>query len=115
MFHSKSTDASKSVSAHKGFSSLYESLGGKINEELKKLLNVLRDKVPPSETFHLLFTGHSMGGALAHLAAMRWKKYEKTIDPYTTPAVHVYSFGAPRVFSRWGFRKYNKKVPTSFR
>ena len=36
---------------------------------------------------HVFFTGHSLGGALATLAASRWN----------TPTTHLYTFGSPRV------------------
>ena len=50
---------------------------------------------------HVFFTGHSLGGALATLAASRWN----------TETTHLYTFGSPRV----GGKKFIQSFKTNHR
>lgn len=62
---------------HAGFMKAYESVSEKINKVLK-----------PHK--HTVFTGHSLGGALAKIAGARYRSTYKLIV----------TFGAPRVFNK---------------
>lgn len=84
---------------HRGFTSLYA--GAR-----KQTIELLR-KIPASKP--LFITGHSLGGALATLAAL-------DISANTgRPAPIVYTFGSPRVGDPAFARAYNRAVPVSFR
>ena len=53
---------------------------------------------------HVFFTGHSLGGALATLAASRWN----------TETTHLYTFGSPRVGGKnlYNLLKQKKDIDT---
>jgi len=75
---------------HTGFEKAYKSVAGKIAEGLAK-----RSEVP------MLVTGHSMGGALAVIAADDFLS-EKKLRPTA-----VYAFGMPRVGDQDFANRYN--------
>ena len=84
---------------HKGFTDIYMSA----REQIHQLMLAL-----PAET-PLFITGHSLGGALATLAAIDIVHH----SPIVTPI--VYTFGAPRVGDPQFVRRYNYSVPTHWR
>ncbi len=59
------------------------------------------DFLVKSKKEHVFFTGHSLGGALATLAASRWN----------TPTTHLYTYGSPRV----GGKNFVKSFKTTER
>ena len=74
--------------------------------EIWKNVNFLSDvksflKSHPSS--RVVFTGHSMGGAIAHLASM-----EVAVLTDHTPL--MYSFASPRVFDKFGKSEFIKRV-----
>lgn len=54
---------------------------------------------------HVFFTGHSLGGALATLAASRWN----------TETTHLYTFGSPRVGGKKFIQSFKSKNRYRFR
>jgi pimeloyl-ACP methyl ester carboxylesterase len=95
---------------HKGFLAAFDSLADALTEALKA---VLKSNPTPSL---IVFTGHSMGGALAHLAALCFRVHEAEFFINSPPPpVHVYSFGAPRLGGRQFARLYELALPNSFR
>jgi len=84
---------------HKGFTDIYLAL----REQIFELLTLLKRDRP------LFITGHSLGGALATLAAIDIA----TNSDYTTPI--VYTFGAPRVGDPTFVKAYNSTVPIHWR
>ncbi|WP_235680189.1 lipase family protein [Paenibacillus albicereus] len=84
---------------HRGFTSLYESL----RPQLRELLERTGARKP------LFLTGHSLGGALATLAALDLAKNGPGRNPI------VYTFAAPRVGDSEFAESYAKAVPRSFR
>jgi hypothetical protein len=81
---------------HKGFSNQYELSRDSLNEILEKKKNS-EGKLPET-----IFTGHSLGGALAQMAAM---DHHKSCDIEKTT---VLTFGSPRVFSKETAKKYSE-------
>lgn len=61
-------------SVHRGFATAYDSIHGWLDQQVKH-----------TEPIQMLITGHSLGAALATLAASIY------------PAAHLYTFGSPRV------------------
>ncbi len=61
--------------------------GGKVHQGFKKDFETIAQQLTPYITTGLYFTGHSLGGALAQLAASKW------VDQ----APVTYAFGSPRV------------------
>ncbi len=84
---------------HKGFTDIYMSTRMQILEILKQL--------PPEKP--LFITGHSLGGALATLAAIDLANN----SAFTAPI--VYTFGAPRVGDPKFASSYNSTVATHWR
>lgn len=92
-------DDSPAIMTHRGFTMIYRSARDSIWSFL--------DQVPADKP--LFLTGHSLGGALATLAAFDvacTRQQEMTI---------VYTFGSPRVGNDEFAVQYKKAVPYSFR
>ncbi|MBW7456460.1 lipase family protein [Paenibacillus sepulcri] len=84
---------------HKGFTDVYMSA----RDQIFSLLDRLQDSKP------LFITGHSLGGALATLAAL------DIVTNRSHNQLVVYTFGAPRVGSPSFAVYYNKHVPINIR
>ncbi len=86
--------------AHFGFVNSYEG----VKKQLLDLISTLLLSKP----YEVYITGHSLGGALATLAAI-------DIRERFRPHVCVYTFGSPKVGNRWFKWKFNRSVRNSFR
>lgn len=86
--------------AHEGFFNSYSS----VRDEL---LEIIKDQLKEKD-YHIYLTGHSLGGALATLAALDLQKE-------TTAKISNYTFGAPKVGNKRFVKYYNKKVKDTFR
>ncbi|ETV85361.1 hypothetical protein, variant [Aphanomyces astaci] len=86
---------------HSGFWKAYAA----VRSDLKETLRLLLDDHPD---LTLYITGHSMGGALAVLAAYDCARQFNI-------AVCMYNFGGPRVGNPAFVRQYNRAVPNSHR
>ena len=75
---------SSTIQVHTGFYDSYTVVASQVINKIAAL-----SKAHPSAT--ILFTGHSLGGALATFAAVDFK--EKGISPNT---MYVYTYGSPR-------------------
>ena len=75
---------------HRGFQDALNEVWEEVNQWIVK-----------QKKQHVFFTGHSLGGALATLAASRWN----------TETTHLYTFGSPRV----GGKKFIQSFKTSHR
>lgn len=87
--------------SHKGFAEAYIA----IRDELKK---ALRENIKKDD--EVLITGHSLGGALATIAALDFKRSLKFKNELA-----VYTFGSPKIGNNNFVKVYNKKVKNSFR
>lgn len=81
----------KEVDVHEGYKNEYmlsrDSMSKIINEALQ----------PPNDKKNIEFNGHSLGGAVANIAALDFVSSNEHID---VSRVSVNSFGSPKVFSR---------------
>lgn len=82
-------------SFHRGFWKSVEDVWGKINGKYEELRN--KKKRP------LFITGHSLGGAMATIAAARFIHQDK-------PFISVYTFGQPRSMDRNAARIFNAEA-----
>jgi hypothetical protein len=89
------------VRAHKGFVTIYTAL----RDAIPKRINYFKEKFD-----RVVFTGHSLGGALATLAAL---EYAST--PGSPADVQVYTFGAPQVGDGAFVKLFDKRVPVCVR
>jgi predicted lipase len=86
---------------HSGFYRAYTA----VRDELKEVMRLILDENPGVTVYT---TGHSMGGALAILAA-----YDFAVN--FSIHVNMYNFGGPRVGNPSFARNYNSYVPASYR
>ena len=99
---------------HRGFLEVWR-------EYLKSdVMEALRDVTKRYHINRIYLTGHSLGGALACLAAWdiaHWVHDEIGLDSQNRPAISLthYSFGCPRVGNPEFSKLFNKAVPDSFR
>jgi len=70
-------------------------------DALNEVWSNVADWLKNQKKEHVFFTGHSLGGALATLAASRWN----------TPTTHLYTYGSPRV----GGKKFVQSFKTTER
>ncbi|MFV0949525.1 lipase [Wolbachia endosymbiont of Nasonia giraulti] len=84
---------------HSGFYSLFKRSWPSVHKILKGHAN---DKGLAIKDLKINVTGHSMGGALANIAALCLNKTEGAED------VHVATFGSPRVFYNGAAEVYNQ-------
>ncbi|MGB8360719.1 MAG: hypothetical protein WCE80_04910, partial [Acidimicrobiia bacterium] len=93
-------------SVHSGFKKAYAAASGEIRR-------VLGENLHPGADARVYFTGHSLGGALATLAAL-----DLTTDlvdsGYQRDNVVMYSFEAPRSISEILYEAYRTIVPHSY-
>lgn len=90
----------RGATVHKGFYNAYLSVARQVNLAAKSLL-------ANCQNCHVYVTGHSLGGAIATLAAA---------DLYSlTPDLTLYTFGSPRVGDQTFATYFDKIVPDTFR
>ncbi len=95
-------DESKTdVRLHRGFMAAYFAVRDRVLDVMKQ---------HPSAT--VIVTGHSLGGALATVAAL---DVQYNITQHTQQPLAVYSFGAPRVGNAALVESFEQRVPHSYR
>lgn len=87
---------------HAGFMAAYAAIASTLTSRVKDILSA-------HPTASLLTTGHSLGGALAMIAALELKRL------YNPSSVEVHSFGAPRIGNANLARHINNKIPNIYR
>jgi len=95
--YSTNKETYKNAKVHRGFLNAYGGVKDKFFKEIQELVRI-------HPTANILFTGHSLGGALATLA---------TIDFYRSTNnknILLYTFGSPRVGNN-DFAKYFDSLP----
>lgn len=92
---------------HAGFSSSYATIAGELHQVLKSILAEDEDE-SDIDAWQIYTTGHSLGGALATLAAL-------DITKAFARQVIMYNFGSPRVGCPNFQEYYDTQVPLSFR
>jgi hypothetical protein len=94
------------VSVHRGFWNSF--ITDNYNKEVIDTLEEACSKaVVAPENARVLFTGHSLGGALATLAAQAWVQKYPTAGQFC----QVVTFGSPRVGNKPFAYEYNSKMP----
>jgi len=88
---------------HKGFLAAYDSIRARVTEEVTRAAQQHKPRL-------IVFTGHSLGGALAVLAATDY-----TTNWDTGHDFQVYTYGAPQVGDQAFATLYNSAVPASVR
>lgn len=96
------------IEVHGGFLAAYSSVRVQLGEAISTRLQSNTAAESPVE--ELCFTGHSLGGALATLAASEFRR-----DLPDDVAITVHTFGAPKVGSLYFTFDYNGLLPNSYR
>lgn len=100
---------------HVGFLCAWESVASDIIEEIVTFLRQSEQQATPPNVY---FTGHSLGGILAVIAADKATQSIPAVHPeLDLDNVSVYTFGAPRGLKSYrieGDQGYSKRVPNSW-
>ncbi|GLC47364.1 hypothetical protein PLESTB_000166500 [Pleodorina starrii] len=114
---SRPKPTSGEVQVHNGFLGAYRSVRKAMNAIVQTVTGGLAQ--PPDRAWRLLVTGHSLGGALATLAAydlavQRWEYEQQTKRP-TDVSLVMYNFGSPRVGNKAFMEDFNALLPNAWR
>lgn len=94
-------DGNQEVKFHRGFMAAYFAVRAEVLKACKAI-----------EVRKIITTGHSLGGALAVIAAL---DIEYNITSQKTEDIAVYTYGAPRVGNEPMVDSFNRRVPDSSR
>ncbi|MGF1568169.1 MAG: Mbeg1-like protein [Nodosilinea sp.] len=94
-------DGNSAVKFHKGFMMAYLA----VRDALLKAMDNFTGQ-------HVIVTGHSLGGALATIAAL---DMQYNLGAKRNLSFEVYTFGAPRVGNEAMVASYNQRIPNSYR
>jgi triacylglycerol lipase len=94
-------ESSTDVRFHRGFMTAYFGVRDRVTEIIKEFPQV-----------ELVVTGHSLGGALATVAAL---DLQYNITQHTQQPLSVYTFGAPRVGNAALIESFQRRVVNSYR
>lgn len=86
---------------HTGFSDSYQAIAQQVRDAAKKL----------NPALPCYITGHSLGGALATLAALDLALHL----PHLKPRIQLYTYAAPRVGDPTFAAKYTQLIPNNYR
>jgi hypothetical protein len=94
---------------HAGFESCWDKLAPHVLVQIEEALeSTSRFTGMPKSRIPVLFTGHSLGGALAVLAAY-------SFSSETQSPLAVYTFGMPKVGNGPFAKEYDRRVPETYR
>ncbi|MBE7386033.1 MAG: lipase family protein [Leptolyngbya sp. SIO1E4] len=94
-------ETTTNVRFHRGFMAAYFSVRDRLQTEVRKYPNAT-----------LTITGHSLGGAVATIAAL---DLQYNITQHTGQSIRLYTFGAPRVGNAALINSFRQRVPQSYR
>jgi len=94
-------EATTDVRFHRGFMAAYFAVRDRLQTEVRQYPNC-----------QLTITGHSLGGAVATIAAL---DLQYNITQHTGQAIQLYTFGAPRVGNAALVNSFRQRVPMSYR
>ncbi|KAK9685947.1 hypothetical protein K7432_015312 [Basidiobolus ranarum] len=95
--------ANEDVQVHSGFYATYASVESTVRAELKLVLALLQNH---TDTYKLIITGHSLGGAVATFCAMDIKRsylnpkskrsFESELQIIDSSQIYLHTYGQPR-------------------
>ncbi|MGF1521653.1 MAG: lipase family protein [Leptolyngbyaceae cyanobacterium] len=94
-------ESTTDVRFHRGFMTAYFSIRDRLLAEVRKYPNCA-----------ITVTGHSLGGAVAKIAAL---DLQYNITQHTGQFIQVFTFGAPRVGNRALVESFTRRVPNCYR
>ncbi|WP_017301844.1 lipase family protein [Nodosilinea nodulosa] len=94
-------DGNTDVQFHRGFMMAYFAVRKQLLEAMDKFVGQ-----------HVVVTGHSLGGALATIAAL---DIQYNLGQKRDLSFEVYTFGSPRVGNSAMVKSYNGRIPNSYR
>lgn len=89
---------------HSGFLEQFETVKNKIIEEIEEYKKL-------NNNFHIIFTGHSLGGALATLSSLYFY-YKYKLEEIE---INTITFGSPRVGDKIFVKLFNENIKLSYR
>ncbi|MBL8261560.1 MAG: lipase family protein [Xanthomonadaceae bacterium] len=96
---------STSVQVEAGFYGIYNDTGAGMTQSMRQQLQQLLAKDSPSSVY---VTGHSLGGALAHLFA-----FDLSFGPYAAAFTRLTTFASPRVGDDGWRDTYDARIPSA--
>jgi hypothetical protein len=91
------------IHVHRGFLNQFNSIKLNIDQE------IIEYYIKDSNTKKIIFSGHSLGGALATIASLYFKLKYKDLD------ISCITFGSPRVGCKDFVKLFNKQIENSYR
>ncbi|EQC36296.1 hypothetical protein SDRG_06401 [Saprolegnia diclina VS20] len=102
-------DGAKPGYVHRGFVHAYNSIRDRVHATLRSLCSEYRlQGLAPEHHVQVYTTGHSLGGALATIAAL-------DLRTHFHARVIMYNYGSPRVGCHHFAQSFNRAVPLGFR
>ena len=94
-------ESSTNIRFHRGFMAAYFSVRDRLLTEIRQYPNC-----------SITFTGHSLGGAVATIAAL---DVQYNITQHTEQPIELFTFGAPRVGNQALIESFIRRVPNCYR
>lgn len=123
-FFKKRINEKNNIDFHAGFiqalvypPSKQARLGSKLESDYTPLYQMIRNNIDKfkGEITDLIFTGHSLGGALASMVYYLYQLDSYEFDEKITNSVRCVSFGSPRFVIKGGEDYYNEVCPNLIR
>lgn len=105
----QSMDEQRDPWVHSGFLRGYLSVASEVKEIVRQIVG------EESNRWEILFTGHSLGGALTTLCAYDIAKMEECKEEKLFSSIDVYNYGSPMVGGEAFTSEFNELVPNCWR